>query len=96
MFAIAVIEHYCEAFPENSQTLGWLLEPRRHSLLSELGRVAKPRAGDDGELRWSDDDVVRLIRTALEVAERRPTTKQGVAMIRGLRTAGKRLPDLST
>jgi hypothetical protein len=95
MFAIAVIEHYCEAFPEKSQTLGWLLEPRRHSLLSELGRVAKPRTGNDGELRWSEDDVVRLIHTALEVAERRPTTKQGVAMIRGLRRSGERLPELS-
>jgi hypothetical protein len=90
MFAIAVIEHYSEAFPENARTLGWLLEPRRHSLLSELGRVARPRTGEDGELRWCEEDVVRLIGTALEVAERRPTTKHGVAMIRGVRTTGKR------
>ena len=52
MFAIAVIEHFCEAFPKNAETLQWLLEPRRHSLLSELGRVAKPTTGEDGELRF--------------------------------------------
>ena len=40
MFAVAVLEHYCEAYPEKAETLGWLLWPkRRHTLLTELGRV---------------------------------------------------------
>ena len=86
MFAIAAIEHYCEAFPEKSEPLKWLLEPRRrHTLLSELGRIAHPRSGRAGELRWSERDVMRLIRTALELAEKRPSTKDGVAMLRELR-----------
>lgn len=82
MFALAVIEHYCEAFPESAQPLEWLLRPRRHSLLSELGRVAQPRSGDNGELRWTERDVASLIEIALELAERRPSTKEGIAMIR--------------
>ena len=86
MFAIAVIEHYCEAFPEKGETLTWLFEPRRrHTLLSELGRVAHPRSGPEGVLRWSERDVARLISAALELAERRPSTKEGVAMLRARR-----------
>jgi hypothetical protein len=77
-----VIEHYCEAFPESTQPLEWLLRPRRHSLLSELGRVAQPRSGDNGELRWTEKDVTSLIEIALELAERQPSTKDGIAMIR--------------
>jgi hypothetical protein len=82
MFAIAVIEHYCEAFPEHSQLLAWLLRPRRHSLLSELGRVAQPRSGDNGELRWTESNVALLIEIALELAQRQPSTKDGIAVIR--------------
>ena len=86
MFAIAAIEHYCEAFPENAATLAWLLEPRRrHTLLSELGRVGTPRSGKDGTLRWSGEDVTRLIEAALEVARVQPSTKDGVAILRALR-----------
>jgi hypothetical protein len=83
MFAVAVLEHYCDAFPEHRETLGWLLEPRRrHTLLSELGRVGRPRSGRDGELRWTADDVALLVRLAVEIAEARPSTKAGVAMVR--------------
>lgn len=89
MFAIAVIEHYCEAFAESADTLRWLLEPRRHSLLSELGRTARPRSAQNGELRFSERDVALLIEAALEVAERRPSTKDGIATIRSRR---KRIP----
>ena len=85
MFALAAIEHYCEAFPESAQTLAWLLRPRRHSLLSELGRVARPRSDDSGKLRWMQRDVDLLIQTAFEVAERKPSTKHGVDMIRSKR-----------
>lgn len=82
MFAVAVIEHYCEAFPENTQPLEWLIRPRRHSLLSELGRIAQPRSGHKGELRWSEKDVALMIETALEIAAAQPSTKDGVAIIR--------------
>jgi hypothetical protein len=85
MFAIAVIEHYCEAFPEKTQSLEWLLRPRRHSLLSELGRVAQPKSGDSGELHWTERDVASLVEIALELAERQPSTKDGIAMIRDRR-----------
>ena len=86
MFAIAAIEHYCEAFPESADTLAWLLEPRRrHTLLSELGRVATPRSGKDGKLRWNGQDVTRLIEAALEIARAKPSTKEGVAILRELR-----------
>ena len=58
MFAVAVLEHYCEAYPEKAETLGWLLWPkRRHALLTELGRVARPRSDTSGNLRWSEEDV---------------------------------------
>ena len=82
MFALAVIEHYCEAFPETTESLEWLLRPRRHSLLSELGRIAQPRSDHNGELRWREKDVALMIATALEIAEAQPSTKDGVAIIR--------------
>ena len=83
MFAIAVIEHYCEAFPETAETLAWLLAPRRrHTLLSELGRVARPRSGGAGALSWTEHDVELLVGLALEIAEKRPSTKEGVALVR--------------
>lgn len=85
MFAIAVLEHYCEAYPEKAATLGWLLRPRRHALLTELGRVARPKSDAGGALRWSEDDVSRLVRAAQDLAEARPPTKAGVAMMRDLR-----------
>jgi hypothetical protein len=92
MFAIVVIEHYCEAFPETAHTLQWLLRPRRYSLLSELGRVARPKSDESGDLRWTERDVDLLVRTALEVAEKRPSTKDGISMVRGIRRERKRLP----
>jgi hypothetical protein len=83
MFAVAVLEHYCEAFPETRETLAWLLAPRRrHTLLTELGRVARPRSGQSGELRWTEQDVSLLVRLALELADQRPSTKVGVALVR--------------
>jgi hypothetical protein len=86
MFAIAAIEHYCEAFPENAPALEWLFKPRRrHTLLSELGRLANPSSGKDGQLRWNGADVSKLIRAAHEIAELRPSTKEGVAMLRARR-----------
>jgi hypothetical protein len=93
MFAIAVLEHYSEAYPEKAQSLGWLLWPkRRHALLTELGRVAQPRSDANGELQWGADDVSRLVQAAFELAEARPSTKAGVAMLREARrrTASKR------
>jgi hypothetical protein len=84
-FAIAAIELYCEAYPEHAATLEWLLRPRRHALLSELGRVAQPKSSEHGELRWSEPDVSRLIGVALHIAETKPSTKAGVATIRDLR-----------
>jgi hypothetical protein len=89
MFAIAALEHFCEAYPEKEATLAWLLRPkRRHALLTELGRVAQPRSDTGGGLSWSEVDVSRLISTALTVAEARPSTKAGVAMIRDIRRRG--------
>jgi hypothetical protein len=86
MFAVAAIELYCETHPEQAETLEWLLRPRlRHALLSELGRVGKPRSDETGVLRWNDRDVDRLIWVALEIAERKPSAKAGSAMIRDLR-----------
>ena len=66
MFAVAVLEHYCEAYPEKAETLGWLLRPkRRHALLTELGRVAHPRSDaerqpDDGARRTCLDSWTPL------------------------------------
>jgi hypothetical protein len=91
MFAVAVIEHYCEAFSENAQSLEWLLRPRRHTLLSELGRIAEPRSGHNGELRWSEKDVALMVETALEIAEAQPSTKDGVAIIRQRRKDARQL-----
>ena len=86
MFAIAVLEHYCEAYPEEAGTLGWLLRPRRrHALLTELGRVAQPKSDASGALRWSEESVSRLVQAALEVASARPSTKEGVATLRDRR-----------
>lgn len=89
MFAVAVIELYCEAYSEKAPTLGWLLEPRRHALLSELGRVGQPKTDEHGELRWSESDVSRLIGVALRIAEAKPSTKVGVATIRDLRQSAR-------
>ncbi|MGH3066555.1 MAG: hypothetical protein ACRDOF_09700 [Gaiellaceae bacterium] len=85
MFAVAAIELYREAYPEEAAPLDWLLMPRRHTLLTELGRVAHPRSNGDGQLGWSERNVSRLIRAALVVAEAKPPAKDGVAMIRDLR-----------
>ena len=86
MFAVAVIEQYREACPKDAAPLEWLLNPRRrHALLSELGRVARPTSDEQGVLRWTDPEVSRLIRAALEIAETKPPTKAGVAMIRDYR-----------
>ena len=82
MFAVAVIEHYCEAFSENARSLQWLLRPRRHTLLSELGRIAQPRSGHNGELLWHEKDVALMVETALEIAEAQPSTRDGIAIIR--------------
>ena len=82
MFAVAAIELFQEAYPEKASSLDWLLKPRRHSLLSELGRVAQPRSDGRGGLAWSERDVTRLVSVALEIAEARPPTKVGVATIR--------------
>ena len=85
-FAIATLELYCEAYPEKASSLKWLFEPNpRHSLLSELGRVGGPKSDAQGVLAWSTSDVKRLIEAALEIADQKPTTKLGVAMIRELR-----------
>ena len=96
MFAIAVLEHYCEAYPEKAKTLSWLLWPkRRHALLTELGRMAQPRSDGSGELRWSEKDVSRLVQAALEPAEARPSTNAGIAMVRDTRRQRRRnaVPD---
>jgi hypothetical protein len=86
MFAIAVLEHFCEAYPEKAETLSWLLGPkRRHALLTELGRIAQPRSAASGDLRWSEEGVSRLVQAALEVASARPSTKEGIATLRGRR-----------
>jgi hypothetical protein len=95
-FALVVIELYCEAYPDKARTLEWLVKPRlRHTILSELGRVARPRTDDQGVLRWSEHDVSRLIHAALEVAEAKPSTKGGVAMIRRLRGARRSVPTVT-
>jgi hypothetical protein len=94
MFAIAVLEHYSAAYPEKAETLAWLLWPkRRHALLTELGRVVRPRSDVNGELQWGEDDVSRLVRAAFELSEAQPSTKAGVAMLREARrrTASNRL-----
>ncbi|CAN5151651.1 hypothetical protein BH09ACT13_BH09ACT13_12130 [soil metagenome] len=85
-FAIAALELYRESFPEKASRLDWLFEPSpRHSLLSELGRVAQPRSNEQGELQWSAPEVSRLVRAAFVIAHAKPTTKAGIAMLRDLR-----------
>jgi hypothetical protein len=87
MFAVAVLEHYCDAYPEKAETLAWLLWPkRRHALLTELGRVARPRSDTSGNLRWSREDVSRLMEAAFLLAEAKPSTKRGVLMMRDFRS----------
>jgi hypothetical protein len=86
MFAVAAIELYCEAHPKKAVTLQWLLKPKlRHALLTELGRIAQPKSDEKGVLHWDDRDVDRLIWAALEIAERKPSAKAGVVLIRDLR-----------
>jgi hypothetical protein len=85
-FAIAAIELYREAYGQEAAQLDWLLGPTpRHSLLTELGRVAHPRANEDGVFEWSTHDVSELIRAALMVSVSRPRTKEGIKMIRDFR-----------
>jgi len=85
MFAVAAIELFQEAYPEKAPALDWLLTPRRHSLLSELGRVAQPRSDGKDGLLWGERDVSRLVSVAFEIAEARPSTKVGVERIRAAR-----------
>ena len=85
-FAVAAIELYREAYPEKAAALDWLLRPNpRHSLLSELGRVAQPKSDEQGVLQWGAREVSELIRAAFVIAEAKPSTKVGLAMIRDLR-----------
>ena len=92
MFAVAVLEHYCEAYPEKAEPLGWLLRPKfRHALLTELGRVARPRSDTSGNLRWSEEDVSRLMEAAFVLAEAKPSTKRGVLMMRDYRRRMRRV-----
>jgi len=85
-FAIAALELYRESYPQKAAPLAWLLDPDpRHSLLSELGRVAQPRSNEQGDLEWSARDVSQLVRAAFVIAEAKPSTKVGVAMLRDLR-----------
>jgi hypothetical protein len=86
MFAVAAIELYRETHPETGARLEWLLSPRRrHVLLTELGRIAKPKSDSDGTLKWNEMDVSHLIAVALEIADSKPSTKDGVARIREIR-----------
>src|SRR5262245_58417229 len=90
MFATAVIEHYCEAFPESAEALRWFLAPkRRHTLLTELGRIARPRSDGNGGLGWDEADVSRMIEAALELAEAQPSTKSWIAVLRSRRAAAR-------
>jgi len=90
-FAVAALELFRETHPKEGASLEWLLAPTlRHSLLTELGRVAGPRSDENGVLRWTSQDVYRLIDAAFAVVEAKPSTKEGVAMIRKLRRRGNR------
>jgi hypothetical protein len=84
MFAVAAIELFQEAYPERRPPSIGSLRPRRHSLLSELGRVAQPRS-DEKAGCCGERDVSRLVSVALEIAESRPSTKVGVERIRDAR-----------
>ena len=89
-FAVVAIEQYRDAYPEKAAPLDWLFSPRpRHSLLSELGRVAHPKSDEHGVLEWSPRDVTQLIRAAFVIAEAKPSTKVGVSMIRDLRRSDR-------
>ena len=48
-------------------------------------RTAQPRSDERGELRWREEDVSRLVQAALGLAEARPSTKTGVALVRDAR-----------
>ena len=92
-FAVTAIELYREAYPENAAPLNWLLRPDpRHSLLSELGRVAQPKSDEQGVLQWGAREVSELIRAAFVIAEAKTSTKLGVAMIRDLRRSDRGVP----
>jgi hypothetical protein len=81
-----VIEHYCEAFPDNAERLGWYFAPKvRHTLLTELGRIGRPRSDGRGGMTWNEEDVARMIEAALELAATKPTAKAGAATLRALR-----------
>jgi hypothetical protein len=85
-FAVAALELYRETHPKGGARLAWLLAPTpRHSLLTELGRVARPWSDDEGVLHWTAHDVARLVDVAFAVVEAKPSTKEGVAMIRALK-----------
>jgi hypothetical protein len=85
-FALAAIELYRESHPQQAAALDWLIHPTpRYSLLSELGRVGGPHTGAEDALEWNANDVNRLIRVALQIAEAKPQTKAGIAMIREFR-----------
>ena len=86
MFATAVIEHYVEAFPEQADQLSWYFAPKvRHTLLTELGRIARPRSDGHGGLSWDEANVARMIEAAVQLASTRPTTKSGAATLRRMR-----------
>jgi hypothetical protein len=85
-FAMAAIEHFRQARAVEGAPLDWLLSPApRYSLLSELGRIAEPRSSAEDALEWSAPGVNRLIEAALEISEVKPSTKEGVAMLRDIR-----------
>jgi hypothetical protein len=85
MFALAVLEHYCEAYPDDAEELSWLLQPRRrHTLLTELGRVARPRS-DGRKLIYEERNVSRMIEAAFALARAKPATKTGVMLLRSFR-----------
>ena len=84
-FALATLELYRETHPDIGIQLEWLLTPPRHSLLTELGRVARPRSDENGVLHWCANEVERLVAVALAIAGTRPSTKDGVALIRALK-----------
>jgi hypothetical protein len=94
---MAAIEHFRQARPDEGAPLEWLLSPApRYSLLSELGRIAEPRSGAEDALEWSAPGVNRLIDAALEIAYVKPSTKDGVSMIRDIRRRYREGDDGST
>jgi hypothetical protein len=90
MFALAVLEHYCEAYPARAEELAWFLRPRRrHTLLTELGRIARPRSDGRGFI-YKERDVSRMIEAAVALARAKPPTKVGVALLRSIRADAER------